>query len=110
MTDLSTLIDYDREHELRLENPATFEPLNAVFYIVSPDSKKCNIPASAKFLSPEHLCHCVVGWDWNGDTFEGIDPKAECTPETALKVLDKAPWINNQIIKVVADLGNFIPE
>lgn len=123
--DFSTLVDYEKLHELELLHPGTEEPLGVRFWMRSIDSAKAErvllentdkqIERFAKRKLPtatqgkkgelERLAACVARWEWGEHTFEGTKP--ELSLATAVRVFEKMPWVERQAREAAESVKNF---
>lgn len=119
MTDLLSIVTYERAHPVALVHPKTKKPIGVTFKVTHIDSAApSRVAADAEATEAitgkrsgktqlRMIAACIQSWEWGDYTF-GDDKKApELTLDKAVEVLDKAPWIINQISAEVYNLSNF---
>lgn len=125
--ELQNFVDYEKLFEHEIYNPQTREPMGIKVWMRSKDSAagerlllaytdkqkdqlmKQNKLMAAKDdqqLEIERTAACIGRWDWGVNTWNGKPP--EFTMETAVEVLTKQKWIEEQLREVARTIGNFI--
>lgn len=130
MFDLATLdttATAEQGARLELRHPATDEPLGAVLVLAGTDSKtfrrheatnlnrfieRMSKGKRAKGKSAEEqeresldmLVACTLSW--SGVVLDGVEPP--CTPENALTLYTRLPWVKEQARDFMMDRGNYL--
>lgn len=107
--------DADSGFKMTVVDPKTNEPTDASIYVIGSDSKvyrsaKAKIyrkaareDVDADELSAEVYSNCITGWSGLQDKGEDI----EFNHEAALNLLNRLPWLMDQVSFAVETRSNF---
>lgn len=130
MADLSTAVEYDRPHAIKIKHPTTGEDTGIVVNVVSSESarvveaqRKANgeywsalAAAGKEGPQPEApdnarltLIACIDSWDWAGESFAHISGSGVPSAEDKAFIIDhpNGKWFRDQLAIGCANIGNF---
>jgi len=121
MTAIADLVDYEREHELKLIIQTTGREIGVTFWLMHIDCKAVDglreRRRAVNILGPdqvserneriEDLAACVSRWDWGDNEFEKGKGAPELNLDNAYDVLSRSKWIASQVLAAVYKLENF---
>lgn len=133
MANLSALIDYEREHAVKIKNPNTGEELGITINVVSSDSKRVSsavrklhsefdklevegnpVPLRERMHRVEREIYItsIASWSWGGNEWDNLNDTSECNRENKEYLVDhpNSQWILNQITDGIAKIENFTQE
>lgn len=133
MANLSALIDYEREHAVKIKNPNTGEELGITINVVSADSKRVSgavrklqvefdklevdgnpMPVRERMqrIEREILIESISSWSWGDNEWDSINGDSECNRENKEYLVDhpNSQWLVGQVAEGTAKIENFTQE
>lgn len=129
--DILDLVEYEREHPIKLKHPVNGADLGVVINIVSMESNSASkavrserqkfvekriagdtVDASEESDAIDMAMYCAVvkSWDWGGKSpGGGLDVDPECNSANKLKLFShpNSKWIKGQIAEGCTRIENF---
>lgn len=119
MADLLEIVQYERDHAVKLVDPISKEDLGVTIWVKHADCQAATRVAEDHEIAialggkrtgemqMKIFAACISKWDFGEFDVDGVKGGPELTQENALDVLRKAPWIISQISPEIYRMANF---